>query len=395
MAKRDAKGILLVLGLFFLLVLLNFIFFVEPRSDQENEETASRSSYLATPFGTLAFYTLLEESGFKVRRFEKPFTDLKQNSEIGALVVIAPPIENNPGEQEWTSLLEWIGAGGLLIIVDREIHIDFGGAVANTELSFGMLSRGVIRPLQPTQYTRGVERITLSQYASRITVDSNEVTYHLGDDYGAVLADAKVGKGRVVMLTDQHLIANNGISKADNAVLALNLFSERPPGDIAFDEYHHGRATVATPREGLLSYFRGTPVPWMIAQGTLIAAVIIYSFGRRFTRPIPLRRERRTTNLEFVSSMANITRLAQASDLAMQNIYSEFRKRLCRYNGLPPKADNARLASATSRRAAMDEGELRTLLDRCQEIASGRKAMDGELLRLVTRVREIESKLNL
>jgi hypothetical protein len=133
----------------------------------------------------------------------------------------------------------------------------------------------------------------------------------------------------------------------------------------------------------------------MIAQVTFIAAVIIYSFGRRFTRPIPLRRERRTTNLEFVSSMANITRLAQASDLAMQNIYSEFRKRLCRYNGLPPKADNARLAAATSRRAGIDEGELIALLDRCQEVASGRKAMDGELLRLVTRVREIESKLNL
>ena len=32
--------------------------------------------------------------------------------------------------------------------------------------------------------------------------------------------------------------------------------------------------------------------------------------------------------------MANITRLAQATDLAMKNIYSEFRKRLCRFAGL-------------------------------------------------------------
>jgi hypothetical protein len=62
---------------------------------------------------------------------------------------------------------------------------------------------------------------------------------------------------------------------------------------------------------------------------------------------------------------------------------------------LPPKADNARLAAATSRRSAIDEEKLKSLLDRCQEIASGRKVMDGELLRLVTHVREIESKLNL
>src|SRR5262249_40439692 len=157
---------------------------------------------------------------------------------------------------------------------------------------------------------------------------------HIGDDNGALLADARVKEGHVIFLTDPHVVANNGIKEADNCILALNLFSERPPGMIAFDEFHHGYGSHAT-SEGVLAYFRGTPVPWMFWQGVLIAAVAAYTFGRRFARSLPLKRERRTTNLEFVSSMANITRLARATDLAMQNVYWDFRKRLCRYSGLP------------------------------------------------------------
>jgi hypothetical protein len=133
----------------------------------------------------------------------------------------------------------------------------------------------------------------------------------------------------------------------------------------------------------------------MMAQAALIAVLVVYSYGRRFGRPIPLRQERRTTNLEFVSSMANITRLAQASDLAMENIHSEFRKRLCRFSGVPPKIENARLAAAASRRGNLDAAELTKLLSRCEDIARGEQASEPELLRLVTRIREIELQLGL
>jgi hypothetical protein len=133
----------------------------------------------------------------------------------------------------------------------------------------------------------------------------------------------------------------------------------------------------------------------MMAQAGLIAVLVVYSYGRRFGRAVPLRSERRTTNLEFVSSMANITRLAQASDLAMENIYSEFRKRLCRFSGVPAKIENAKLAAAAARRANLDERGLTELLSRCEEIARGEPVSESELLKLVTRIRDIESQLGL
>ncbi|HET9531578.1 MAG TPA: DUF4350 domain-containing protein [Blastocatellia bacterium] len=388
--RSKASAILLVAGLLFVFIALNLLFLVDNESDQENERTGSRSSYRPTPFGTLAYYTLLEESGYPVTRFERPLTDLDSHKEIGTLVIISPPQVFNPAPEEFASLNAWVEKGGLLIVIDREIEAGFRDATASTE---GGDFSSTARPLQPTRYTRGVSRVALSEFASRITIDSRSVTYHVGNERAAVLADASVGKGRIVLLADPFVVANNGIDKADNVLLALNLFADRPDGKIAFDEYHHGYGR--TGQGGIMAYFRGTPVPWMMAQGALIAALVIYSFGRRFARPVPLRRERRTTNLEFVSSMANITRLARATDLAMRNIYIEFRNRLCRYSGLPSNVPTSKLSSAVARRAGLDPAEIGRLLDRCERVVRGEPVSDSELLALTTRIREIESSLRI
>ena len=388
--RRNAKAILLVAGLFLILVALNFLFFVDTRSADQDEVSGDRSSYRATPYGTLAFYTLLEESSYNVTRFEKPYTELK-DKEPGTLIVIAPPPIHNPSDDELSALNKWVDAGGLLILIDREIDLPVGDGSAKTETA---TSRTPVRSMQPTLLTRGVARLALSEYSTRIRLDSRSATYHIGDDQAAVVADARVGKGRVVLLSDQFVVANNGISQADNLILALNLFEDRPAGPIAFDEYHHGYGAAST-GGGLISYFRGTPVPWMMAQAGLIAALVVYSYGRRFGRPIPLKRERRTTNLEFVSSMANITRLAEASDLAMENIYSEFRKRLCKFSGVPAKIENERLAAAAARRASIDQRKLGGLLSRCESVVNGQPVSESDLLGLVTHIREIETKLDL
>lgn len=387
--KRNASAILLIGALFLVLVALNFVFFVDKRATGEEDELqADRSSYRSTPYGTLALYTLLEESHYTVTRFEKPFTELKDH-EPGTLLVIAPPDNHSPDEKEFEAVTKWVEAGGLLIVIDREIDVSVGDAAISTEHA---QQKSAVHPLQPTPFTRGVERVTLSEYATRVTIDSRSATYHIGDDQAAIVADARVGKGRVVLLTDPYVVANNGISQGDNVILALNLLSERPAGTIAFDEYHHGYG-ASTTGEGLMSYFRGTPVPWMMVQAALVAVLVVYSRGRRFGRPLPLKRERRTTNLEFVSSMANITRLARASDLAMENIYAEFRKRLCRFGGVPSRVSNEKLSVAVARRSKLDARELGTLLARCEEISKGEQVSESELLKLVTRIREIESLL--
>jgi hypothetical protein len=77
----------------------------------------------------------------------------------------------------------------------------------------------------------------------------------------------------------------------------------------------------------------------------------------------------------------------------MENIYSEFRKRLCRFGGVPAKIENGKLAAAAARRAKLDERALAGILSRCEEIARGEHSSEPEVLKLVTRIREIEGEL--
>jgi hypothetical protein len=396
--RRNTSAIILVAAVFLAIVGLNFLFYIDAQEEQEETEaTGSRSSYRSTPYGTLAFYTFLEEDGYPVTRLERAYTDLEPGDGIGTLVVIAPPFRYNPTAEEFSSLRKWVERGGLLILIDREIpSLDLDD---QTQVdTFAALQSGEIRPLQPTIYTRGVTRLELTMFASRLRVVGPSTTAHFGDDNGPILADAAIGSGRVVMLTDPFVVSNNGITKADNFVLAVNLLAARPEGLIAFDEYHHGhgsQAQLGSASSGFLSYFKGTPVPWMMAQVMLIAALAVYSKGRRFVRPVPIKRERRTTNLEFVSSMANIIRLARARDLALQNIYSEFRRKLCRYAALPSSIATPKLASAVARRAGMDERGIRKLLMGCESVCRGGAVTDSQLLGLVSEIRTVEATLKL
>jgi len=79
----------------------------------------------------------------------------------------------------------------------------------------------------------------------------------------------------------------------------------------------------------------------------------------------------------------------------MEDIYSEFRKRLCRFSGVSPKLENSKLAAAAARRSRIDARDLSEVLTRCEEVAEGTPVNEGELLKLVTRIRGIESQLNL
>lgn len=394
--SRSSSGILVVAAIFLALVALNFLFYIDSRDDeQETEINGSRSSYRATRYGTLAFYTLLDESGYPITRMERPFTELNE-AEIGTLVVIAPPPQHSPTLEEFAGLIEWVNQGGLLVLIDREISIELG---PETRLETFIASQSSeIRAVQPSIYTNGVGDIEVSSFASRLTLDSESGTTHFADSSGALLADAAVGAGRVVALTDPFIVSNTGIAKADNLVLALNLMADRPDGLIAFDEYHHGHGNqglLGAASGGFMSYFKGTPVPWIMAQIALVSALAVYSRGRRFVRPTPLRVERRTTNLEFVSSMANVIRLARARDLAMENVYSEFRRKLCRYAFAPSRLPTPRLSAAVARRLQGNERELRLLLMRCEQVAQGTAASDSDLLKLVREIREIQSKMKL
>ena len=222
-------------------------------------------------------------------------------------------------------------------------------------------------------------------------VETEAPTVHLADARGALLADYRRGEGRIVVLSDPFVVANNGLARADNLRLAVNVVTAGG-GLVAFDEYHQGRGAT---RNQLATYFTGTPVPAMFAQACLMAALLFWSRGRRFARPVPAPRPDRRSKLEFVAALAELQQRARAFDLAIENIYSRTRRALARYGGADAAAPRDEIAAAVAARSGIDRARLEELMRECEAAAGGEKLSARHALALAVRLRELERALGI
>ncbi len=211
------------------------------------------------------------------------------------------------------------------------------------------------------------------------------------NERGALLVDYPHGKGRIVLLSDPYLVANNGINRADNLQLAINVVMG-PGGLAAFDEFHQGRAYT---HNALIQYFEGTPVLAICGQLALFGLAIVWSRGRRFARPLPLPHVDRRSSLEFVASMAELQQRAKAHDLALENIYARVRRVLVRHAGLNNNSPRAEIAARVAARSRINQKQLESLMRSCEDTINGAPTSGRETLQLVKRLRSVESNLGL
>lgn len=506
---RANFGIILTLfGVLLALVVLNAVSYAEIETPAETEDQPNRSTTNAGATGTRAFYELLEESGYKTTRWRTSFATLAPDDidamtpsrTLPATLVIIGRARRSVESAEASSIMQWVAAGGRLVIIDRHPNSAILGESGIRQIiaTHEILSTGTdakesttekliagispLAPAQPTLLTRDVERVLPSRLAARFAVDESETpeseetgtpdtstpdddadaqsstappppvtspklspppppapaestpeedavsdethdedaetisrddgeeavgefdddddaalyrspahVAHIADDGGALLVDYTYGRGRIVLLGDPFLVANNGIRLADNAVLALNLVGS-PEGVVAFDEYHQG---LLAPQNEILAYFRGTPAFAFGAQGLLLVCVWLWSRGRRFARPVPLPVTDRRSKLEFISSMSELLKRARAHDLAIENLYRRTRPTLARFAGCTADAPRAVIARGVAARAGTSAAEIETLMRDCEDVINGEHVNAARALELATSLRQLERELNL
>jgi hypothetical protein len=215
---------------------------------------------------------------------------------------------------------------------------------------------------------------------------------HVASKDKNLLADFPFGSGQIVFLSDPFIVSNAGINLVDNAQLALNVIASRE-GAIAFDEFHQG---FGGNENRLLSYFAGTPVMAILAQIALLVGVILFTQSRRFARPLPANEPNRLSKLEYVSAMAELQQRTKAYDLAIENIYSDFRRRAAKSLGVDNFTTSRKdLAVLIGERAKLNAANVEDLMQKCEDIIHGEPTNKREVLEITTRLREIEEKLGL
>lgn len=446
--KQKLLVLLALVALVVILVGLNALSYVQQEKLPDSEASPNRSSFNAGATGTRALHDLLVATGKKVVRWQEAIGPEFENFDANALdtLVIVGPVRREISEDEYRHLLAWVSAGGQLVLVDREPPPDLVTTSAWWEIRVGEASNGIsateqdylivsvdpsnqgqmidkteaVRPVQPSVFTAQVNGVQPSKFATSVKIsrfpgepeedDDGSTTFdiedngdrpdlsnlapvvHLANKDRNLLVDFPFGAGRIVLLTDPYVIANGGIELADNAQAALNVLGTRP-GPIAFDEFHQG---FGADDNRLFAYFSGTPVPSILLQCFALAAILMVFRGKRFARPLPPENPDRLSKLEYVSAMAQLQGRTKAFDLAIENIYTDFRRRISRYFGVDnASASKETLARLIAARIGVDRSEIVDLLQRCEDIMHGEMAKKGQVLKLARRIREIEDTLGL
>jgi hypothetical protein len=443
--------IVTLIAVVLVLVLINVASYVKVEATPDSESAPDRSTYNGGPTGTRALYDFLRESGYEVARWRESTASLLSSSgPKPATVVVVGETKFPFTKVEAREILLWVEAGGRLVIVDRmpqrlllpksgdwevrALMTNFPWTDLNPS-DFEAMTREVtpVAPSQPTLLARNVETIMPSRFASHYsftrlppTKQTKKTNSESSDDdeddsnldtepeidsdanqnaaatspapvasfvnnHGPLVAEYPHGKGRIVLLSDPYLVANNGINRADNLVLAMNAVAAGG-GIIAFDEFHQGRGST---HNALIQYFEGTPVIAICAQLILIGVAIVWSRGTRFGRPLPLPQVDRRSSLEFVASMAELQQRAKAHDLALENIYARVRRVLVRHAGLNQNSSRTEIARRVASRSKVNEQQLESLMRSCEDTINGAPTNARETLRLVKRLRDIEARLGL
>lgn len=414
------------------LIGLNAVSYVQKEKTPDKETNPNRSTYNTGTTGTRAFYDLLNETGRRVSRWqESPAALLTDNKNKPETFVIIGKTRREFDDKEIEQLLKWVSEGGKLVIIDREPPEELVKTTANWKINVTagaeppffdfdpsdqqqMTEKTVAaKPAQPTVYTNQVNAVQPSRFASFISfaryADAAEkpplaveepVAFnaleapvaHLAKNEKTLLADFPFGAGKIVFLSDPYIVSNGGINLVDNAQLAVNIVAAGE-GITAVDEFHQG---YGAGENRLLSYFSETPLVAVLWQSAAIIFLVFLSQSRRFARPLPEAEPNRLSKLEYVSAMAELQQRTRAFDLALENIYIDFRRRAARLVG----ADNstvsrADLAKLLAERIQTDAAEIENLLFKCEDIIHGELTNRREVLQLVGQLRELEEKLNL
>ena len=425
--------VLTVVVILAVLVILNLITYVKEQKVNDSEWTANRSTYHSGPTGTRALYDFLSESGHKVIRWRETTDKLlgTSGSKVTTFVVIGQT-QIPFTDDEIESLLAWVQGGGRLVLIDRQPTMQLlpasGGWSLNSR-QYDLPALDVdatdqkqmtekvtpMRPVQPTLLTQNIETVLPSRFAARIKVNGEKPTnsehepagvegeagrdernspapmVHISDRDGALLVDYAYGLGRITLLSDPYLVANNGISLKDNLQLAINTVSSID-GLVAFDEYHQGKGIT---QNEFASYFSGTPVLAIAAQIVVLILLVIWTGSRRFARPLPLAQIDRRSSLEFVASMSELQERSRAFDLAVENIYSRTRRVLARYAGVDYNSSRSEVAARVATRSTLDAHKLEVLMRQCEETINGAPTSGRQAIDLVRKLREVESALGL
>lgn len=324
----------------------------------------SGSTYSRSPDGYGAWYAFMKERGTPLKRWQKPFEDLANlnqgNSGLTFLRIYNQNQWSTPNFSVFSAERNWVQKGNMLILL------------------------GVYQPA--TQAPFSSEQ---SSPAGRVKIETTRRNQKpqqllLGDRFGAVVWQEKIGKGRIIYAATPHLGANAYQDSGSNyeylaqLVTQFQLNQSTPvnliqntqaqiPHQIWVDEYIHGYkdAEVIEQEVGdnIFSYFAQTPLLPILVQVLIFLLVAIWASNRRLGKPIALSTPTTDNSQAYIHALAIVLQKAESSDFVLSVVGAEEQRQLQKALGLGEiPSDSQSLINAWVQQTGKTATELERLL---------------------------------
>ena len=375
----DARDRQLVIGaLVLMVVLLGLTFVLRPIPAKGTIGTPS--SYSTDWLGTKAAFLLLQQSGYRVERWESPPEELPENA-AGTTLIFAEPSQRGSGAER-AAVSRFVSSGGRLVVMGAS-----GGSFAPqstaTPIPDSDLTPKPFSAVLPSPLSRNAPEVTMVAPDQWTSLGPAQLAiYDRNGKPGVVWY--RFGKGQVIWWAISSPISNGSIRDQGNLALFLN--SVGPANSrVLWDEYFHGM------RRSLTSYFAETPLPWAGLQLACVFAAVLFTFSRR-SGPIRMPPgESRLSPLEFVDTLGSLYQTARAAPAAVEIVYQRLRLSLARRLGISANAKLPVLCQAASERLGWPSSALFNTLSDAERAMRDINPDDAQALDLV---RELHGYLN-
>lgn len=366
----DRRILILAAGLLLALVVVAFL--VSPPGE---EEVPFPSTYSSASGGGRAAYLLLKELGYTVERWEQPPTALPDEAEGTTLILAEPFFPSSVPEQD--ALRAFVRRGGRILATGPQGNLHLQGLLGqNLKTARCSFHWKAYTAQVPSSLTRGATTITMRAPFCWEVPDSVHLGV-FGDKDTAVVVTYPFGKGEVILWAGSTPLTNAGISESHNLELFLNSVGEAGRARVLWDEYYHGH-------QGSLSAYVGqTPLLWGLAQLALVFLVICVTYARRWGPVRAPVAESRLSPLEYVETVGDLYRRAQAGSAAVEIAYQRFQFLLTRSLGLPGRATEEEMYHAGVRRLGGPDPEFFKILQQCRAAQRKPALHDSEAVYLV------------
>lgn len=344
------------------------------------------STYSRVPQGYGAWYAFMQDRGVSIQRWQKPLDVLfRPNGEEaqryqmpdGSPIAPTTPITLLRISSGVDSLLpdqNWVERGNVLVLIGVKPLV--------TDAPF----------TSDLPWKQGSVRIETSRrYAS------SQAETILGDQFGAVVWQQRVGKGRVIYAATAYLAANAYQDYSANYELLAQLVTE-PGYPIWVDEYLHGYQDPLTQakngrvvEDDLISYLSRTPLSLLALQVGLLLLIGVWAQSNRLGTPETLPAVSIDNSEAYIQAMAGILNKANCTEFVLEMIGKaeqlEIQKALgLGKNPLPLET----LVKAWQQQTGRSQEELQSVL---RTAARHRRISDLELLKWVKDIQTVRRHL--